>query len=417
MHWVLLTTITCSFGFFKNLRPSEAYLTPYLTDPLWKNLTVEEVDNEIYPWWTYSCLLWLIPVFLLTDYFRYKPILIIDGLAYIATWALLLWAQGVPFMKLMQVVYGLATAGEVAYFSYLFCIVPHNYYQKIASLTRGSSLFGSFISYLIGQLVISFGVMDYFDLNIFSFVSVCIAFVISLMIPRSPHSNIFHRFTNDADIPRTEEDLDSYKNDNTDKPESQRGIGHCFPVINEDTIGQRFESNTATDHDHTRNIQIGVNEEKIQRVAFTDIVNVTDWKHRYESGLRFMWTEIREMYSSNVVRIWSVWWALASCGNFQVGNYIQNLWKVISPQQKSRKIYNGAVDAAATLLGSILVFLVGFLPIDWSVKGRAEVLMAAVCGGNAVLLIVMGNTTKLWLAYVFYVIFRVSYQTVITIAT
>ncbi|KAK3576846.1 hypothetical protein CHS0354_002640, partial [Potamilus streckersoni] len=355
MNWILLTIITCSFGFFKNLRPSEAYLTSYLTGP-WKNLTVEQVDNEIYPWWTYSFLLWLIPVFLLTDYFRYKPIIIVDALAYISTWALLLWAQGVRSMKLMQVVYGLSTAGEVAYYSYLFCIVPHHYYQKIASLTRGISLFASFIAYLIGQLVISFGVMDYFDLNIFSFVSVCIAFIIALFIPRPSHSNIFHRFANDSDIPRTEEDLDSHNSiaqGNKDNHDSQGGSGNCFLGINEDAVEQSVGTNTSTEQDQPGNIQIEENKDKIQRVGFTDVENVNGWKQLYLNGLRFMWTEIREIYSTKVVMIWSVWWALASCGNFQVGNYIQNLWKVISPQHKSMKIYNGAVDAAATLLGNL----------------------------------------------------------------
>ena len=42
MDWRLLTVVVCLFGFFKELRPSEAYLTPYLTGE-WKNLTVEQV--------------------------------------------------------------------------------------------------------------------------------------------------------------------------------------------------------------------------------------------------------------------------------------------------------------------------------------------------------------------------------------
>ena len=41
MDWRLLTVIVCLFGFFKELRPSEAYLTPYLTEE-WKHLTVEQ---------------------------------------------------------------------------------------------------------------------------------------------------------------------------------------------------------------------------------------------------------------------------------------------------------------------------------------------------------------------------------------
>ena len=45
MDWRLLTVIVCAFGFFKDLRPSEAYLTPYLTGE-WKNLTIEQVKGR-----------------------------------------------------------------------------------------------------------------------------------------------------------------------------------------------------------------------------------------------------------------------------------------------------------------------------------------------------------------------------------
>ena len=63
-----------------------------------------------------------------------------------------------------------------------------------------------------------------------------------------------------------------------------------------------------------------------------------------------MWQEIKDNYSSKTVMIWSVWWALASCGSFQVQNYIQNLWEVISPHEESGTIYNGAVEAVGTLV-------------------------------------------------------------------
>ena len=78
MNWKLLTFVVCVYGFIKEYRPSEAYLSAYLAGP-WKNLTVQEIDNEIYPIWTYAYLLWLIPVFLMTDYVRYQPMLVLEG--------------------------------------------------------------------------------------------------------------------------------------------------------------------------------------------------------------------------------------------------------------------------------------------------------------------------------------------------
>ena len=60
------------------------------------------------------------PVFILTDWLRYKPVVCIEGLSYIGCWALLLWARGVGAMQLMECFYGVATSTEVAYYTYIY---------------------------------------------------------------------------------------------------------------------------------------------------------------------------------------------------------------------------------------------------------------------------------------------------------
>ncbi|KFV88989.1 Thiamine transporter 2, partial [Fulmarus glacialis] len=75
--WTFPTLILCLYGFFYMMKPSEPFLTPYLTGPD-KNLTIDEVTNQIFPVWTYSYLAILFPVFLITDYVRYKPILLLQ---------------------------------------------------------------------------------------------------------------------------------------------------------------------------------------------------------------------------------------------------------------------------------------------------------------------------------------------------
>ena len=54
---------------------------------------------DVYPLWTYSYLVLLVFVFLLTDLLRYKVVIIVEGLAYIVTWCLLLWTKGVRMMQ------------------------------------------------------------------------------------------------------------------------------------------------------------------------------------------------------------------------------------------------------------------------------------------------------------------------------
>lgn len=270
------------------------------------------MDNEIYPWWTYSYLTWLVPVFLLTDYFRYKPTLVVVGIAYIVTWALLLWAQGVPAMQLMQVTYGLGTAGEISYYSYLYAIVPKDYFAKVASFNRAASLAGKFAAYLSAQLTTSFDALNYFQLNIFSFVSVSIAFVVSIILPRAQYSELFN--------PRSEEDSEKSGGENkVPTPENE-------------------------EQDVTKS------SEKLDGPGETLC-------GKAKSMILFLFNEAKVIYLDRTVLIWSIWWAFASCGNFQVGNYIQNLWHILTPYKNDgskRHLYNGAVEAAGTLLSKYI---------------------------------------------------------------
>ena len=66
-------------------------------------MTEAQVYHDVYPVWTYSYLSVLIIVFLFTDLAKYKPVIILEGFAYILTWVLLTWGSGLSAMQLMQV--------------------------------------------------------------------------------------------------------------------------------------------------------------------------------------------------------------------------------------------------------------------------------------------------------------------------
>lgn len=70
--------------------------------------------------WTYSYLAVLVPVFLLTDWLRYKPVVVFQCSCLFITTAMLRWMKSVPAMQAMQFFYGVVTASEVAYFSYIY---------------------------------------------------------------------------------------------------------------------------------------------------------------------------------------------------------------------------------------------------------------------------------------------------------
>lgn len=78
------------------------------------------MNNQVLPVWTYSYLSVLVPVFLLTDWLRYKPVVIVQCVSLFITTAMLRWMKSVPAMQAMQFFYGVVTASEVAYFSYIY---------------------------------------------------------------------------------------------------------------------------------------------------------------------------------------------------------------------------------------------------------------------------------------------------------
>ncbi|XP_027756676.1 thiamine transporter 2 [Empidonax traillii] len=180
--WIFPTLILCLYGFFYMMKPSEPFLTPYLTGPD-KNLTVDEVTNQILPVWTYSYLALLFPVFLLTDYLRYKPVLLLQGISLVLTWLLLLFAHGVMAMQLVEFFYGMVTATEVAYYAYIYSVVSAQRYQRVTSYCRSSTLVAATVAAVLGQLLVSLADVSYFYLNAITLASVSLAFLCAFFLP------------------------------------------------------------------------------------------------------------------------------------------------------------------------------------------------------------------------------------------
>ena len=49
--------------------------------------------HEIYPVSTYTILATAFIVFLVTDFLRYRPIVILEGIALVVTWVILIWGE------------------------------------------------------------------------------------------------------------------------------------------------------------------------------------------------------------------------------------------------------------------------------------------------------------------------------------
>lgn len=94
-------------------------------------------------------------------------------------------------------------------------------------------------------------------------------------------------------------------------------------------------------------------------------------------------------------------------------SYIQFLWKEVAPNKLS--VYNGGVEAVATLLGAIGAILAGLLNSN---KRRGSYMMGiSICAAAlGALLIYSAKTQLIWVAYVNYVLFCTVFFFIITVA-
>lgn len=102
-EWLRISVFLCTFGFLKEIRPSEPFIYEYLTGPWWNN-TSEQIMQEVYPVGTYAYLAQLVIVFLITDLCRYKPLIILLGLSGIVVWSLLIWSQTLFQLQVLEVI-------------------------------------------------------------------------------------------------------------------------------------------------------------------------------------------------------------------------------------------------------------------------------------------------------------------------
>ncbi|XP_074672869.1 thiamine transporter 1 [Strix aluco] len=380
--WALPTGLLCAYGFFCSVRPSEPFLTRYLLGPH-KNLSETQVFNEIYPVWTYSYLALLFPVFLATDYLRYKPVVLLQGLSLIVTWFMLLYAQGLRAVQVLEFFYGMGTATDIAYYSYIYSIVDVNLYQKVTSYCRSATLVGYMVGSVAGQVLVSVAGWSLFSLNVISLTSISVAFGMAWFLPM-PQKSLFFHHVSSQQLGWEMKVMDCKSGSAVqDHPSVQRAPGW------EDEMKVPLKGDGPSAEKEEQNV---------------DIVEV----------LKDLWQDFLQCYSSRTMLCWSVWWALSTCGYFQVINYAQGLWEMVQPSQ-STEIYNGAVEAASTLLGAVAVFVVGHIKASWAKWG--EVTLALFSFLIAAAVYIMDTVRDICVCYASYVIFRIIYMLLITIAT
>ncbi|XP_053554877.1 reduced folate transporter [Bombina bombina] len=354
-EWKLLLSYLCFYGFMTQMRPGESFITPYLLSPE-RNFTKEQVTNEIIPVLSYSYMAVLVPVFLLTDYLRYTPVLVLQSLSHISVWLLLIFGLDVIAMQFMEFFYGITMAARVAYSSYIFSLVTPSKYQRAAGYSRSAVLFGVFTSSVLGQLCLTLAGVPFQTLNYISLGFMVFGLVLTFFLRRPKRSLFFNKNFSEKVIQQNE--LQKMN------PEPKAGGGLC-----------------------------------------------PRWKN---SVFIRMLLELKLIIRQPQLRLWSLWWIFNSAGYYLMLYYVQILWKEVYPTTDNRKIYNGGVDAASTLLGAITSFAAGYVKIRWSFW--SEFVIGLITAFQAGLLLLMNTTSNIWVCYIAYVLFRGSYQFLVPIA-
>ncbi|KAK3557253.1 hypothetical protein QTP70_026087, partial [Hemibagrus guttatus] len=344
-------------------------LSPFLFAIVMDQLS-EEVTNEINPVLSYSYMAVLVPVFLLTDYLRYKPVLVLQSMSHVSIWLLLLLGTSLLEMQFMEFFYGITMAARVAYSSYIFSLVPANLYQRVASYSRSSVLLGVFISSVTGQLCMSLTGITYNTLSAISLGFVSFGLLLSTCLPWPKRSLFFNQNYRDGERTATQSELDKIKPDEMNTECEKSSAGGCCS----------------------------------QKTSFS-----------MNSVLIEMVKEMRNVVKVPKLRLWSLWWVFNSTGYYLVVFYVHILWNTLDQTTEKKHVYNGGVEAASTLLGAITSFVAGFVKIRWTVW--SELVIGVITAAQAGLLLLMGTTSNIWVCYITYILFRGFYQFLVPIAT
>ncbi|KZC05194.1 Thiamine transporter 2 [Dufourea novaeangliae] len=374
MKWIIISCILCVFGCFKEFRPSESFVTDYLTGP-WKNFTDVQVNQDIFPISTYSYFATLIVVFLITDFVRYKPIIILCGLSGTITFLLIIFGKDVLTLQIVEFFYGLFLSTEVAYYTYIYATVDKKHYQEVTSHTKVASLLGRCLAGIVAQLTTSLDLLNYHQLNYLTLSAIAFATIWAFFLPSVGQSIYFHRKSNDRDSESSYGTIAS----------QQRTV----IAVNE--IPHIFEHHVEYASSNTK-------------------VSIL---HKVKQAYVLLWKDFLEAYSNWHVLKWSIWLSFSTCGYLQIISYIQLLWQTaVLPQAE---IYNGAVDSLYTIIGTITVFCVGKAPFNWSLIG--DIVVSIMSFMKGILLVISSYSCNIWLLYAVYIVFGIIYHTMFTVAS
>uniref|UniRef100_A0A182RI98 Reduced folate carrier n=1 Tax=Anopheles funestus TaxID=62324 RepID=A0A182RI98_ANOFN len=403
--WLRVSLLLCVFGFFRELRVSEPFVTEFLSGE-WRDIEPEQLNRDVYPIGTYSQVALLVFMFLLTDVLRYKSIIVFSACLGIVIWSLLLWTESLAALQVVQVLYGAYMASEVAYYTYIYAKISREKYQQVTGNTRAAILLGRFLSGVISQILVSTGAMNVRDLNYITLGTQAVSLLWSFLLP--PVKTSVYFYSRDEDVKPT---TGTVACDSAVQPQQQEQPNlveqageNALTVSHKSSINESPENSP---NDPNKTVENGDPR--------TETATAKPKAHFSASrAVRLLWKHFISAYRQLPVVQWSLWWALAMAGFIQVQVYVQLLWHEIDQQQGT--LFNGGAEALLTLLGAISALVAGY--IANRIFEQWALWILTVCSGlQGGLILYSGFATNIWVAYVLYILFGTLYLFMVTMAS
>uniref|UniRef100_A0A1I8AUV5 Thiamine transporter 2 n=1 Tax=Steinernema glaseri TaxID=37863 RepID=A0A1I8AUV5_9BILA len=287
---LFLPILLCFYAFVKEIKMGEPFLFKYQTEFL--NLTKHQITAEIYPYTAYTYMLSLIPIFLLTDLFLYKPTMTIEMIGQIVFRAALVFGHSVMSQQLGMIFYGVASASEVAFFSYIYAILEKDQYQRLTSWTRAATMGGRTFGYVTSQIIILSQLGNYLTLNQLALAMPCCVLLLCIFLPRVHWKQMVIRMTEAKGTIIAPE--------KSSKSPQTYWAYICYRI----------------------------------RKLRSDFVKV---------------------YSVGFIRKWSFWWAMTTCMSLQVAMFAQSLWGEVQLEESAFNGFAEAAYTATATVGILIM--------------------------------------------------------------
>lgn len=204
-------------------------------------------------------------------------------------------------------------------------------YRKATSYSRSVQLLGYTVGSVLGQLLVSFDLMSYDNIMVFTLVLTAIALFTSCLLPMPQQSMFFHRkHTGQKTATEGAKGHVDGVGDATEHTSGSKGSEEGVRVENADIRGE-MEDEAGT----------GLEEKGLKVEDLGESVGT----NTCGKVLCQLWRDFRQCYSSRQLLYWSVWWAMATCGYNQTVNYVQVSCKGNTHKSRTLKPLTGKCSA------------------------------------------------------------------------